>query len=73
VINFCNMHTENEIKAAAALKRNIMVGIEDLAAGRYLTYDDAAVLELAKEVSLHGRARLNALGLKVAAKVHGKK
>jgi hypothetical protein len=67
------VRTENEIKAAAALKKKIVAGVQDLASGRYRTYDDATVMQLAEEVSLHGRARLNALRLKVAAKVQRKK
>jgi hypothetical protein len=68
MINLGGMRTENKLKAAAVLKKKIMAGVEDLASGRYRTGDDATVMQLAEEVSLDGRARLNALCLKVAAK-----
>ena len=56
----------------AALKKKIVAGVEDLASGRYRTYDDATVTRLTEEVSTHGRARLNALSLKIAAKAQRK-
>jgi hypothetical protein len=62
--------TANEIKIAA-LKSEIAIGIKDLARGNFQTYDDAK--QLADEICRSGRMRLNALRLKVAAKVHGKK
>lgn len=46
----------------AALKRDIAAGIEQLDHGRYQTYTDANVMQLAEEVSRSGRERL--------AKVH---
>jgi hypothetical protein len=46
-----------EIKAAA-LKRDLAVGIEQLEHRRYRTYDDANVMQLAEEVSKAGRKRL---------------
>jgi hypothetical protein len=42
----------------AALKRDLAVGIEQLEHGRYRTYDDASVMQLADEVSKSGRRRL---------------
>jgi hypothetical protein len=50
------------------LKRDISAGIDDLAKGRFKTYDDSNYMQLAREVSRSGRARLNALRLKVAGK-----
>ncbi len=60
----------NEIKIAA-LKSDIAIGIKDLTRGNFQTYDDAK--QLAVEICRDGRIRLNALRLKVAAKVHKKK
>jgi len=62
--------TANEIKIAA-LKSEIAIGIKDLARGNFQTYDDAA--QLADDICQRGKIRLNALRLKVAAKVHAKK
>jgi len=42
----------------ASLKREIVIGIEDLEGGRYQTYDDASVLRLAEDVGGSGRERL---------------
>jgi hypothetical protein len=42
----------------AALKRDLAVGLEQLDHGRYRTYDDANVMQLAEEVSKAGRKRL---------------
>ena len=42
----------------AALKRDIAVGTEQLNQGRYRTYEDANVMELAEEVGRSGRKRL---------------
>ena len=42
----------------AALKREIGVGISDLENGRYRTYADANVMQLAEDVGLAGRERL---------------
>ena len=42
----------------AALKRDIAVGIEQLNNGRYQTYDDSNVMQLAEEVGRSGRKRL---------------
>jgi hypothetical protein len=55
------------------LKHLITVGVDDLKHGRYQTYNDSNLMQLADEISQRGRIRLNALRLKVAAKVHGKK
>jgi hypothetical protein len=64
------MSTANEIKLAA-LKRGIEVGIKDLDRGRFQAYEDAK--QLVNDICRRGRIRLNALRLKVAAKVHAKK
>ena len=42
----------------ANLKQDLAVGIEQLEHGRYRTYDDANVMQLAEEVSKAGRKRL---------------
>jgi hypothetical protein len=42
----------------AALKRDLAVGLEQLEHGRYRTYDDANVMQLAEEASQAGRKRL---------------
>ena len=42
----------------AALKRDVAVGIEQLEDGRYRTYDDNNVMQLAEDVRRSGRARL---------------
>lgn len=42
----------------AALKRDIATGIEQLEDGRYRTYDDNNVMQLAEDVGRSGRARL---------------
>jgi len=42
----------------ASLKREIAMGIEDLERGRYQTYNDASVMNLAEEVGRSGRARM---------------
>jgi hypothetical protein len=42
----------------AALKRDIAIGLDQLDNGRYQTYDDANVMQLAKEVGQAGRERL---------------
>jgi hypothetical protein len=66
------MNTANEIKIAA-LKSEIAIGIKDLARGNFQTYDETNLMQLANRICQRGRIRLNALRLKVAAKVHGKK
>ena len=43
----------------AALKRDIAIGVEQLNRGRYQTYNDANVMELAEDVTRSGRERLN--------------
>ena len=42
----------------AALKREVAIGIEDLERGRYQTYSDANVMQLAEDVGRSGRERL---------------
>ena len=42
----------------AALKRDIAIGLGDLENGRYRTYDDANVMQLAEDVGHSGRERL---------------
>ena len=41
-----------------ALKRDIAVGIEQLNSGRYQSYDDSNVMQLAEDVGRSGRKRL---------------
>ena len=54
------MRDQNKIKAAAALKRNIVAGVKDLDSGRFQVYDDATLMRLVDEVSSTGRKQLNA-------------
>ena len=42
----------------AALKRDLAVGIQDLESGRYRTYDESNVMQLAEDVGQSGRERL---------------
>jgi hypothetical protein len=42
----------------AALKREIAVGIDQLEHGRYRTYDESNVMQLADEIGQAGRERL---------------
>jgi hypothetical protein len=46
----------------AALKRDIAAGVEDLENGRYQTYSDANVMQLAEDVGRAGRERLKKTG-----------
>ena len=46
----------------AALKRDIAVGVDQLDNGRYETYNEATVMQLAEEVGRAGRERLNKRG-----------
>ena len=46
----------------AALKRDIDIGIEQLDGGRYHTYDDANVMQMAEDVGRSGRERLKNRG-----------
>ena len=46
----------------AALKRDIAIGIEQLDSGRYQTYSEANVMELAEDVGRAGRNRLKKSG-----------
>jgi len=66
------MSTADKIKVAT-LKRELAVGIDDLDHGRFQTYTDANLMHLVADIGRAGRIRLNALRLKVAAKVHKKK
>ena len=42
----------------AALKRDLAAGIEQLEHGRYRTYDDTNVMQLAEEIGRSGREQL---------------
>jgi hypothetical protein len=42
----------------AALKRDIAVGIEQLESGRYRTFDDGNLMQLAEEIKQWGREQL---------------
>jgi len=42
----------------AVLKRDLAIGIEQLDRGRYQTYTDANVMQLAEDVARSGRGRL---------------
>ena len=42
----------------AGLKRDIAVGIDQLNSGRYQTYDDSNIMQLAEDVGQSGRERL---------------
>ena len=68
------MSTVDETKLAA-LKREIAAGIDDLDHGRFRTYTDANVTQLADDIGRTGRIRLNGLrpASGIAPKVHGKK
>ena len=46
----------------AALKRDIATGIEDLDNGRFQTYSEANVMQLAEDIGKSGRARLKKSG-----------
>jgi hypothetical protein len=46
----------------AALKRDIAAGIDDLESGRFQTYSEANVMQLAEEVGRSGRERLKKSG-----------
>lgn len=46
----------------AVLKRDLATGIEQLDRGRYRTYDDTNVMQLAEDVARSGRERLNRTG-----------
>jgi len=53
------VHSETfKDRQLAALKRDLAAGLDDLSAGRYQTYDDTNVLQLAEEVGKSGRAKL---------------
>jgi hypothetical protein len=51
----------------ASLKREIAIGIEDLEHGRYQSYTDANVMQLAEAVGRSGRERLMHNGKKPKA------
>ena len=42
----------------AALKREVALGVDDLARGKYQTYNDANVMQLAEDIGRSGKARL---------------
>jgi hypothetical protein len=42
----------------AALKRDLAAGLEQLESGRYRTYDDTNVMQLAEDIGHAGRERL---------------
>jgi len=42
----------------AALKRDVAAGLDDLELGRFQTYDESNVMQLAEEVGRYGRERL---------------
>ena len=46
----------------SALKQDIAVGIEQLDSGRYQTYTDSNVMQLAEDVGRTGRERLKKRG-----------
>jgi len=46
----------------AALKRDIAAGIASLDSGRYQTYDDTNVMQLAEDIGRAGRERLKQAG-----------
>jgi hypothetical protein len=48
----------------AALKRDLAVGLEQLDQGRYQTYDDTTVMQLAEDIGRSGRQRLKGGPLK---------
>jgi hypothetical protein len=41
-----------------ALKRDIAIGVADLEAGRYQTYNDTNLMQLAEDIGRSGRERL---------------
>ena len=61
------MKLTGEIKSDA-LRREIALGLDDLAHGRFQTYTEDTLMQLANDIGRIGRNRL-----KVAAKVLGKK
>ena len=54
------MNAVDQIKLTS-LKREIAVGIENLVHGRFQTYNDANLMELADDVKRRGRIRLKAM------------
>lgn len=46
----------------AALKRDLAIGLEDLDKGRYQTYSESNVMQLADDVCRTGRQRLKKRG-----------
>jgi hypothetical protein len=46
----------------SALKRDIAVGIDDLENGRFQTYSEATIMQLAEDIGRTGRERLNKTG-----------
>jgi hypothetical protein len=61
------MKLTGEIKLDA-LRREIALGLDDFAHGRFQTYTENTLIQLANDIRLVGRNRL-----KVVAKVRGKK
>jgi len=57
---------------SSKLKHLITVGVDDLKHGRYQTYNDSNLMQLADEISQRGRIRLNALRLKIARRCMGR-
>ena len=45
----------------AALKRDLALGLDQLAQGQYRTYDDANMMQLAEDVGRSGRERLKVM------------
>jgi hypothetical protein len=43
----------------AALRREVAIGVEDLERGRYQTYTNSNVMQLAEEIGRSGRERLS--------------
>lgn len=56
-----------------ALKAEIAIGIGELDRGDFQAHGEAGLVQFANDICRSGRIRLNALCLKVAAKVQKKK
>jgi|SRR5579859_794490 len=54
------MRNQNNIKAVATLKKDIMAGVKELDSGRFQVYTDANLMSLADEIGRSARSRLNA-------------
>ena len=46
----------------AALKRDLAIGMDQLSEGRYQTYSDSNLMQLAEEIGRKGRERLKKRG-----------